>query len=67
MYDITIDSFVSGWTRHGWPKACLGAEDTGNDFFVPQFSCGSVTFPGTRNVGYSFRDETFPKTKISSF
>ena len=41
--------------------------DTGNDFFVPQFSGGSVTFPGTRNVGYSFRDETFPKTKISSF
>ena len=25
--------------------------DTGNDFFVPQISGGSVTFPGTRNVG----------------
>ena len=24
--------------------------DTGNDFFVPQISGGSVTFPGTRNV-----------------
>ena len=25
--------------------------DTGNNFFVPQFLGGSVTFPGTRNVG----------------
>ena len=24
--------------------------DTGNDFFVPQFSGGSVTFPGTRKA-----------------
>ena len=45
----------------------LEAEILETTFFVPQFLGGSVKFPGTRNVGYSFCYETFPKTKISSF
>ena len=31
--------------------ALPGCRDTGNNFFVSQISGGSVTFPGTRNVG----------------
>ena len=29
----------------------LVCRDTGNDFFVPRISGGSVPFPGTLNVG----------------
>ena len=41
----------------------LGGRDSGNDFFVPQFSGGSVTFPGTRkrNKNVSFRFLGYPK------
>ena len=37
--------------------------DSGNDFFVPQISGGSVTFPGTRkqNENVSFRFLKYPK------
>ena len=28
--------------------------ESGNDFFVPQFSDGSVTFPGTRKRNKNF-------------
>ena len=37
--------------------------DSGNDFFIPQFSDGSVTFPGTRkqNKNISFCCLGYPK------
>ena len=41
--------------------------DTGSDFFIPQFSDSSVTFPGTqkRNKNVSFRFFGIPlKSKI---
>ena len=32
-------------------EGTLQGRDTGNDFYVPQISGGSVSIPGTLNVG----------------
>ena len=49
---LASDSQSYRVTESQTPKS----RDSGNDFFVPQFSDGSVTFPGTRKRNKNIRD-----------
>ena len=46
----TTSAYFIGLSSMGPPKIGPLSRDTGNDFFIPQISGGSVPFPGTLNV-----------------